>query len=107
MGITVLDKNQNFIMTNSTFQAMVGTGIEPQHVDKIFGSFFTTKVDGIMQRRDLGGEAWSGGNSPQNKINCGAPPGWTEPVPRRKGEPEGTRMTKEDVAEWACRSADR
>ena len=24
-----------------------GTGIEPQHVDKIFGSFFTTKVDGI------------------------------------------------------------
>ena len=24
-----------------------GTGIEPQHVDKIFGSFFTTKVDGM------------------------------------------------------------
>ena len=24
-----------------------GTGVEPQHVDKIFGSFFTTKVDGM------------------------------------------------------------
>jgi signal transduction histidine kinase len=24
-----------------------GTGIEPQHIDKIFGSFFTTKVDGM------------------------------------------------------------
>jgi PAS domain S-box-containing protein len=24
-----------------------GTGIEPQHVDKIFGSFFTTKVEGM------------------------------------------------------------
>ena len=24
-----------------------GTGIDPQHVEKIFGSFFTTKVDGI------------------------------------------------------------
>ena len=24
-----------------------GTGIDPKHVEKIFGSFFTTKVDGI------------------------------------------------------------
>jgi len=24
-----------------------GTGIDPQHVEKVFGSFFTTKVDGI------------------------------------------------------------
>ena len=24
-----------------------GTGIEPQHIDKIFGSFFTTKVEGM------------------------------------------------------------
>jgi signal transduction histidine kinase len=24
-----------------------GTGIEPQHADKIFGSFFTTKADGM------------------------------------------------------------
>jgi len=36
------------------------------------------------------GSPWSGGNSPQAKHNCGAPPGWTEPVPRQKGEPEGT-----------------
>jgi signal transduction histidine kinase len=24
-----------------------GTGIEPHHIDKIFGSFFTTKADGM------------------------------------------------------------
>ena len=35
------------------------------------------------------GSPWSGGNLPQAKHNCCAPPGWTEPVPRQKGEPEG------------------
>jgi signal transduction histidine kinase len=47
-----------------------GTGIEPQYVDRIFGSFFTTKADGMGMGLSIcrsiieshGGRLWASSN---------------------------------------------
>jgi C4-dicarboxylate-specific signal transduction histidine kinase len=72
-----------------------GTGIEPQQVDKIFGSFFTTKVDGMGMGLSIcrsiieshGGRLWaSPGRSP------GAVFQFTLPSNRSQGETDGHRI---------------
>jgi len=53
-----------------------GTGIEPQHVDKIFGSFFTTKVDGMGMGLSIcrsiieshGGRLWASPGSSRGAV---------------------------------------
>ena len=67
-----------------------GTGIEPQHIDKIFGSFFTTKVEGMGMGLSIcrsiieshGGRLWvSPGRS------RGAVFQFTLPTGQSKGDP--------------------
>jgi PAS domain S-box-containing protein len=53
-----------------------GTGIEPQHVDKIFGSFFTTKADGMGMGLSIcrsiieshGGRLWASSNRSRGAV---------------------------------------